>query len=319
MASETFDSLVLQAKEAIELKDWEMARPVLQQALSIKSDLPDLHYNLATVCFQLEDLSAAAFHFKEVTRLDPLRAGAYINLGAVLNLLDRLDEAIDMLRRGLQLDPHRAEGYYNLGLVHRRKGQKDMAIQAYREAVRVNPRMADAHYNMANLFMDKEQYGQATAAYKQALQLRPNWDRAKQGYARAKDLLDASSATHSAIASQPPPPMPEFGKSTTPPKKLDPDRMVDPIMHGQLLNNLHRATIESENYSRHFVKLLESEIEPAIKELSSCLLHPSSATNDLGQCVSKFEKAMNSMRGLQRELQSTMERIRTIGDQLIES
>src|SRR5260221_9816542 len=34
MASESFDSLVLQAKEAIELKDWEMARPVLRQTLS---------------------------------------------------------------------------------------------------------------------------------------------------------------------------------------------------------------------------------------------------------------------------------------------
>ena len=317
MDSEWFDNLIAQAKEAIETKDWDVANSLLQEALAIKSDAPDLHYNLATVAFQLEDLPAAAHHFKEVTRLDPLRAGAYINLGAVLNLLDRLDEAIEMLRRGLQLDPHRAEGYYNLGLVHRRKGQKDLALQAYREAVRVNPRMADAHFNMANLFMDKELYGQALAAYKQALQMRPNWDRAKQGYAKAKSAMDASSATLAPLPAPPPSPTPEIDLPNVA-RTFDPNRMVDPMEHGQLLTNLHRATIESENYSRHFLRLLEGEVEPVIKELSSCLLQPGKATNDLGQCVVKFEKAMNSMRGLQRELQSTMERIKVIGDQLIE-
>jgi tetratricopeptide (TPR) repeat protein len=317
MVSERFDQLSEQAKEAIESKDWEAARTLLQKALQIKSDAPDLHYNLATVSFQLEDLVGAAHHFKEVTRLDPLRAGAYINLGAVLNLLDRLDEAVEMLRRGLQLDPHRAEGYYNLGLVHRRKGQKDLALQAYREAVRVNPRMADSYYNMGNLLMDKEQYGQALAAYKQALQLRSNWDRAKQGYAKAKCALDASTGAYEPVPAPPPPPTPETDLPLAA-KSFDPNRMVDPMEHGQLLTNLHRATIETENYSRHFLKLLEGEVEPVIKELSSCLLQPGKATNDLGQCVVKFEKAMNSMRGLQRELQSTMDRIKVIGDQLIE-
>src|SRR5437870_5148212 len=114
-------------------------------ALALRSDLPDVHYGLATVYFQLKELTSAAHHFKEVTRLDPLRAGAYINLGAVLNLLNQHDEAVAALRRGIQIDSNRVEGYYNLGLVYRRKAQLDMAIQAYREAIRINPNMADAH------------------------------------------------------------------------------------------------------------------------------------------------------------------------------
>src|SRR5260370_1363901 len=99
------------------------------RALSMKPDSPDVHYGLATVCFLVNDLPSAAYHFKEVTRLDPLRAGAHINLGAVYNRLDQVDEAIQVLRRGIQLDTHRAEGYYNLGLgrplrsgPHRRSG-----------------------------------------------------------------------------------------------------------------------------------------------------------------------------------------------------
>src|ERR1700730_9258771 len=161
MVSESVDSLCHKARQAVAAGDHDDARQLYLQGLGLKPDSPDVHYGLATVCFLVHDLPSAAYHFKEVTRLDPLRAGAFVNLGAIYNLLDQLDDAINALRRGLQLDPHRSEGYYNLGLVYRRKGQKDMAIQAYREALRVNPRMVDAYFNLGNLHLDKQQFGQA--------------------------------------------------------------------------------------------------------------------------------------------------------------
>src|SRR5579859_5214290 len=153
-ANSAIEKLFAKARQAIAERDWDRAKQNYLQALGLRSDNPDVHYGLATVFFQVRELTSAAHHFKEVTRLDPLRAGAYINLGAVYNLLQQLDDAIAALRRGIQLDPQRVEGYYNLGLVYRRKGQYDLAIQAYREAVRLNPRMADAYLNMANLFVE---------------------------------------------------------------------------------------------------------------------------------------------------------------------
>src|ERR1700756_2532915 len=154
MASESIESLCHKARQAVAQGNYEQARQIYLQALGLRSDAPDVHYGLATVCFLLNDLPSAAYHFKEVTRLDPLRAGAYINLGAVYNRLNMLDEAVKVLRRGIQLDHNRSEGYYNLGLVYRRLGQLDLAIQAYREATRINPRMADAHYNLGNLYLE---------------------------------------------------------------------------------------------------------------------------------------------------------------------
>src|SRR5438270_4727507 len=125
MPRESVESLCQKAQRAIAGGDNELARQLYLQALGLKSDAPDVHYGLATVCFLLNDLTSAAHHFKEVTRLDPLRAGAYINLGAVYNRLSQLDDAIVALRRGIQLDNKRAEGYYNLALAYRRKGQPD--------------------------------------------------------------------------------------------------------------------------------------------------------------------------------------------------
>jgi tetratricopeptide (TPR) repeat protein len=320
MVADTLEGLWQRAKEAIERQEWDTARPLLLQALGMKSDSPDLHYNLATVSFQLEDLPNAAYHFKEVTRLDPLRAGAYINLGAIYNLLDQLDDAISVLRRGLQLDPHRAEGYYNLGLVYRRKGQKDMAIQAYREAIRVNPRMVDAYFNLANLLLDKQQFGQASTAYRQALQLRPAWDRALNGLRQAEAGLVALEEQQ-----LPARPVPETAEmkpltaETRKPSAIDPEKMVNPNVHANLLNNLHKATIDTENHGRHFLKILESEIEPAIKELSTCLLYPNSPASELGACVQRFENAMQNMRSLQHELQTCIEKIRSLGDKMVET
>src|SRR5262245_48459310 len=237
MAGETVDSLCQRARHAIAQGKVEQARQIYLQALGVKADAPDVHYGLATVCFLMNDLDNAAYHFKEVTRLDPLRPGAHINLGAVYNRLEEFEEAIPALRRGIQLDPQRAEGYYNLGLVYRNTGQTNLAIQAYIEATRINPRMVDAHYNLANLYLEMSKFNLAVTHYKKALELRPNWDKALEGMAQAAAAQNAGVAT----APEAPPKAEQDDGETS---NLDPQRPVDPYTHGAILTNLHQATIE---------------------------------------------------------------------------
>jgi tetratricopeptide (TPR) repeat protein len=287
------------ARQAIAQRDWEKAKQVYLQALGLKSDQPDVHYGLATVYFQLRELTSAAHHFREVTRLDPRRAGAYVNLGAVLNLLEQYDEALTVLRKGIQLDNKRVEGFYNMGLVYRRKGLTDMAIQSYREALRLNPRMADACLNLANIYYEKEQYRQALEFYKQALQIRPAWEKALEGITRIEAALSSTAA----------PAAPEETK-----EEVGPDHPIDPAVHGHFLTTLHHATIESEELGRLFEGLLEQEVEPAIKDLSSCLLYPEGARSVLDECVKRFEIALEHMRTAHRSLQTKVNRVRELAD-----
>ncbi len=260
---------------------------------------------MATVYFQLRELTSAAHHFKEVTRLDSQRAGAYINLGAVMNLLSDPDEAIAALRRGIQLDPQRVEGFYNLGLVYRRKGQIDLAVQSYREAIRINPRMADAHLNLANLHIEKQQYRSAVTHYQHALQIRPTWDKALAGLDQAKAALEAEQRGF----------QPELEASGGHRTFEDPDRVLDPNLHHDFLNALHQATIASEELGKDFEQLLEKEVEPAIKELSSCLLYPDGARTQLEQCVDQFESALKHMKTVQASLQASLGRVRKCRDE----
>jgi len=307
MATQTVDSLCQRARHILAQGQIEQARQVYLQAMGVKPDSPDVHYGLATVCFLLNDLDSAAYHFKEVTRLDPLRPGAHINLGAVYNRLEAFDDAIPSLRRGIQLDPQRAEGYYNLGLVYRNTGQSHLAVQAYIEATRINPRMVDAHYNLANLYLEMGKANLAVTHYKKVLELRPNWDKALEG-------LNLAQAARQAPAEEP-----AAAKVETPAAEaLDPNRLVDPYQHGNLLTTLHQATVESEQAGKQFMNALEHEIETSIKDLSACLLGATGA-GSLGQCIQKFEGAFQKMRTAQRELQGSIDRVRNLGDRLLKS
>lgn len=312
MTLPTIESLCQLARQAIAERNWEKARQAYLMALSQQTDSADIHQGLATVCFQLRDLPSAAQHFKEVTRLDPRRPGAYINLGALCNLLDRLDEAIAALRKGIQLDPSRGEGYYNLGLVYKRKGQLDLAIHAYREAIRTNPRLADAHYNLGNLFLEKGQYSQAIDCYKKALQIRPEWDKPRLGLEQANEAMTfQESETQMDAPEEPQTPMPAVKA------KLDPTRTIDPEHHGVLLSSLHKAAIEADTHGQAFQELAQNELEPTIKELSSALIAPDVTLTTLDTCLQRFEDAMRSIRTLRDQLSASIAKVRLLGDELV--
>jgi tetratricopeptide (TPR) repeat protein len=311
MTLATIDALCQTAREAIAQRDWDKARQAYMQALALKSNSADIHQGLATVCFQMHDLPAAANHFKEVTRLEPHRAGAFINLGAIYNLLDKLDDALNVLRKGIGLDPQKSEGYYNLGLVYRRKGQSDLAVHAYKEALRHNPRMADAHYNLGNLHLDKEQYRQAVDCYRKALEARPGWDKAVLGLEKAREALSVQEEAAQGVEQEEPVAAPP------PVVRVDPRKTVHPEANGPALTALHKATIEAEALGRVFLEMAGDELEPAIKDLSAALVSSGVSAATLTDCVEQFEKAMGRMRRLKAGLAESIARVRLLGDQLV--
>jgi tetratricopeptide (TPR) repeat protein len=309
MSAATIEKLCLKARQAIAQREWDKAKQAYLQALGLKSDMPDVHYGLATVYFQLRELTSAAHHFREVTRLDPLRAGAFVNLGAVLNLMGEYDEAIGILRRGIQVDASRVEAYYNLGLVYKRKGQLDLAIQAYREALRLNPRMADAYLNLANVYLDKEQHRQAVQNYEEALKLRPGWEKALDGLTKAQAGLSADRPIE--LSTPVPVRAPSAGSRGM-------DRVLDPTVHGGFLTDLHQATIAAEEIGREMQQILQGEIEPAIKDLSSCLLYPDGPRSELDDCVQRFEAALEKFRAAQQAIRNRVAPIRKYGEKVEE-
>lgn len=299
------------AQLAIAQRDWEKAKQAYLLALGMRSDLPDVHYGLATVYFHLRELTSAAHHFREVTRLDPLRAAAFVNLGAVLNLLDQLDDAVAALRRGIQLDGQRVEAFYNLGLVYRRKGQLDLAVTAYKEAIRLNPRMADAHLNLANIHIERGNARQAAVHYEDAARLRPGWDKALDGLARARTILDTdegkgSSAVQPVVAEA-------MARAAPPPASAELDRVADPAIHATLLSTLHQAATVAEETGKQLHHVVLHEVEPVIKELSTALLNARGPRSELEGCLGRFESALGRMQAAFQALKQQATKLEQLG------
>ncbi len=309
MMPDKVEKLCQKAQAAIAERDWEKAKQSYLMALGLRGDMPDVHYGLATVYFQLRELTSAAHHFREVTRLDPLRAAAFVNLGAVLNLLTQYDDAVAALRRGIQLDGQRVEAFYNLGLVYRRKGQFDLAITAYKEAIRLNPRMADAHLNLANLHMERGQPRQAVLHYEDALKLRPGWDKALDGLTRARTGVEGgSSAIHPVAAEQA---ARAAAAAQSPPSDID--RVADPAQHGVFLTNLHHACAVAEEAGKLLHSVIGGEIEPVIKELSTALLNSRGPRSELEACLGRFENALGRMKTAHQTLKQQTTKIDEMG------
>ncbi|MBM3992910.1 MAG: tetratricopeptide repeat protein [Planctomycetes bacterium] len=306
MANNPVEALRKQAQDAMSRGQYQEARQLYLQLLGLQPDNPDVHYGLATVFFLVGDAESAAHHFKQVIRLDPLRAAAYVNLGAVQNRLEQHDEALATLRKAIQLDPNRAEGYYNMGLVYKQLGQLDMAVNAYREAIRINPRMYDAHYNLGNIFLEREQYHQAIAHYKQALEIRPDWPKGKAALDSA--LAHQQEVKHGSGVSPAPAPASEA--------KLDPDRLLDPNFHAQLLRDLHEIVIEADNETQAMLEFLQKEVEEAIRNLSICILTPKDPKYNLDDSIARFDEVVVKLKHFQETLQKKMLRSKLLGEQI---
>ncbi|MBI2807894.1 MAG: tetratricopeptide repeat protein [Planctomycetes bacterium] len=311
MATDQLDQLRQQAQEAISRGQFQDARNIYQQALGYRSDSPEIHYGIATACFLLGDLHSAVYHFKEVIRIDPLRAGAYVNLGAVQNRLGHLDDAVATLLRAIQLDPKNAAGYYNLGLVYRQLSKTEMAINAYREAVRFNDRMYDAHYNLGNIFLEKGQHALAIVHYRSALEIRPDWQKGRNALAVA---LAGQKAQEAGGGENPTNEAPST--TTTLESQIDPDRVVDPNFHGKLLREIHEIVVETDNKSQVLLEFLQKQVEEAIRELSICMLTPKDPKYNLTDQIRKFDEVMAQLQQHRDGMQKRVLRAKLLSEQV---
>ena len=93
----------------------------------------------------------------------------------------------------------------------------------------------------------------------------------------------------------------------------DLERVADPTLHGGLLTALHQTTIISEEVGKQFQRILLEEVEPAIKELSSCLLYPEGPRSELDECIHKFEQALQHLQATQVTFKGNLTRLRQLG------
>ena len=96
-------------------------------------------------------VEAAIDAYQRSVELNPMAAGALVNLGTIYYRMRRLPEAEKYYRQAVEADPRYALAHFNLGNLYDEQARFDEARKHYHESLKLNPQYADAHFNLALL------------------------------------------------------------------------------------------------------------------------------------------------------------------------
>lgn len=190
---------------------WPEAIELYRRSLAIKTDQPNVYFNLGRALMRLGRDDAAIVELREAVRLKPNFATAHLNLalalsaggdhaaaekscrdalryqpnyllarqtlGAELNALNRPDKAEIVLRQALALAPREprqvAALEHNLGVSRRMQGDLAGALKFFNAAQEKVPDMPAVDYNRANTLQELGRLEEAVVSYRRALARNP--------------------------------------------------------------------------------------------------------------------------------------------------
>lgn len=179
--------LATRANALLAAGDVKSAVRVLEQALRLKPEDEDLHYNLGIAYGRSGDVSNAEHQYREALRLLPDYPEVHNNLGNLLLHAGRLSEAEEQLTEAIKQMPELSTAHNSLGIVRKSQNRMPEAITCFRKAVQYNTNYWQAHFNLAQASLSQGATDEGRRELQIVLRLNP-------GYAPAQSALDKLSA-----------------------------------------------------------------------------------------------------------------------------
>ena len=109
-----------------------------------------LFYNISGACYQaLGQLDAAVKRYEQALAIKPDYAEAHYNLGITLHDLGQLEAAVKRFEQTLAIKPDDAEAHNNLGNTLKALGQLEAAVKHYEQALVIKPDFAEVHCHLS--------------------------------------------------------------------------------------------------------------------------------------------------------------------------
>jgi tetratricopeptide (TPR) repeat protein len=134
----------------------------------------ELHYHLGLAYSRIRQPAQAEQHYRLAVQqpiLNPLKLGAYNNLGTLLQTKGDLNGAKGAYEACLEIDPTFVTVHYNLGMVLKAMGHLTEAVTQYQKAIDLNPNYAEAYQNLGVALLKLEQSAEGMQAFKRAIEL----------------------------------------------------------------------------------------------------------------------------------------------------
>jgi Tfp pilus assembly protein PilF len=147
----------------------------LQQALQIKPDYPEPHYNWALALERAGKAQEAIRQYEQALQMKPDYTKAHYNLGLALWGMGRVDDAIAHYEQALRIEPDCVEAHNNLAVALWQTGKIEEAIRHYELAVQIQPDFAEAQNSLGLALRQVGRTRQAIEHWEQALKTKPDF------------------------------------------------------------------------------------------------------------------------------------------------
>jgi len=202
-----FDSLHLMGLTYVQSGLPAKGLDFIAQALSVRSDFPEAHYNMGNALLSMQRPDEALASFDRAIALNGRDAQYHFERGNALKDLRRLDDALASYEEALRLFPGYAEAHNNRGIVLKEAGRFAEALASYDTALSLTPDYVEALGNRGNALKELGRLDEALASYDRAIRLKPDFAEAysNRGNTLAQLMLleEALTSHDKAIALKP--------------------------------------------------------------------------------------------------------------------
>jgi tetratricopeptide (TPR) repeat protein len=188
-------NLLSKAREHYQRKEYEAARPLLEQALAAGAEgFADIHNMLGVIYHDMGDLARAQERFEAALRINPNYTEAILNLSVTYNDVGRYGEArklmehlgraqdvrqgsIDGLERFAKgkianLHADVAQAYYDSGLLNE-------AIEELTKAIRLCGDFVDLRVRLGVMLTEAQRFDEARGQFEESVKVRPDYPQAR--------------------------------------------------------------------------------------------------------------------------------------------
>ena len=158
-----------------ELGHTEEAIKSYKNALNIKNEYPNAHYNIGNAFLSLKKYDVAIKHFKSAVIFNPKFAQAYNNLGLANKLIENDFEAGLNFDKALAIKPDYAEAVNHRGSIFQNSGDLKNAIKYYQRSLAIDPNLADAYNNIGLSEVELNKTVNAIKSFENAISIDPNF------------------------------------------------------------------------------------------------------------------------------------------------
>ena len=179
--SSSNESLFAKSREAVNRKEYEHAKSLLQEIVNTDRHDFEAWIELGTVEFAQKHYTDAEKCYLTALEERPDSLLAMLDLGKLRLIQNNYSAAIETLSKAVKLTPPSAEANYFLGEAYLGTGKGSRAIFYMNEALRVEPiAKAEIHLRIAAIYENVGLKDLAAAEYEQFLKKRPDYPERKK-------------------------------------------------------------------------------------------------------------------------------------------